>query len=119
MKQAVLLAAGPISHPEQLTVPEEAFLVCADAGYRYAQALGQAFQIRDDVLDVTSTPEELGKPIGSDRSNEKSTFVTALGLEGCQAEIARLTREAVDALEGFEHPEFHIWLAGRLAGRSK
>ena len=86
---------------------------------RYAQALGQAFQIRDDVLDVTSTPEKLGKPIGSDRSNEKSTFVTALGLEGCQAEIARLTREAVDALEGFEHPEFHIWLAGRLAGRSK
>ena len=41
MKQAVLLAAGPISHPEQLTVPEEAFLVCADAGYRYAQALGR------------------------------------------------------------------------------
>lgn len=41
MKQAVLLAAGPIPHPEQLSVPEDAFLVCADAGYRYAQALGR------------------------------------------------------------------------------
>ena len=86
---------------------------------RYAQALGQAFQIRDDMLDETSTQDELGKPVGSDRSKEKSTFVTALGLEGCAAEVERLTWEAVSALEGFDRPEFHIWLARELAARSK
>ena len=86
---------------------------------RYAQALGRAFQVRDDILDVTSTEQELGKPVGSDRMNEKSTFVTALGLDGCAALVERLTQEAVDALGGFENPEFHIWLARTLAGRSK
>ena len=86
---------------------------------RYAQALGQAFQIRDDMLDVVSTEQELGKPIGSDLSKEKSTFVTALGLEGCARQVERLTQEAISALEGFEHPEFHIWLAQELSERSK
>ena len=86
---------------------------------RYAQALGRAFQVRDDMLDVTSSPEELGKNVGSDQVNGKSTFVTALGLEGCAALVEQLTREAVDALEGFEQPEFHIWLAHKMAGRTK
>ena len=86
---------------------------------RYAQKLGRAFQIRDDMLDVVSTEQELGKPIGSDLSKEKSTFVTALGLEGCARQVERLTQEAISALEGFEHPEFHIWLAQELSERSK
>ena len=58
---------------------------------RYAQKLGRAFQIRDDMLDVTGTTEEFGKPVGSDRSREKSTFVTALGLEGSGALVEQLT----------------------------
>ena len=86
---------------------------------RYAQALGRAFQVRDDMLDVTSSAEELGKNVGSDRVNGKSTFVTALGLDGCAALVDQLTQEAIDALEGFEHPEFHIWLARKMAGRTK
>ena len=85
----------------------------------YAQALGRAFQVRDDMLDVTSSPEELGKPVGSDRTNEKSTFVTALGLEGCAALVEKLTRQAVEAIDGFAEPEFHIWLARSLAERTK
>lgn len=85
----------------------------------YAQALGRAFQVRDDMLDVTSSPEELGKPVGSDRANEKSTFVTALGLEGCSALVEELTRQAVKAIRGFEDPGFHIWLAEQLARRNK
>ena len=85
----------------------------------YAQAVGRAFQIRDDMLDVTSTDQELGKPVGSDENNAKSTFVTALGLDGCAREIDRLTAQALDALLAFEHPEFHIWLANKLAGRMK
>ena len=84
---------------------------------RYARALGRAFQVRDDMLDITSSQEELGKPVGSDRVNEKNTFVTALGLEGCAALVDQLTREAVEALEGFSSPEFHIWLARRMAER--
>lgn len=85
----------------------------------YAQALGRAFQVRDDMLDVISSQAELGKPVGSDRLNEKSTFVTALGLEGCAALVEELTRQAVEAMEGFAQPEFHIWLARSLAQRTK
>lgn len=85
---------------------------------RYAQALGRAFQIRDDMLDVTSSEQELGKTIGSDRTNEKSTFVTAIGLEGCGALVQALTDQAVEALSGFDHPEFHEWLARRMAQRN-
>ena len=85
----------------------------------YAQNLGRAFQIRDDMLDVTSSEEELGKPVGSDQVNEKSTFVTALGLAGCATLVEQLTRRGVDALSAFENPGFHIWLAESLATRTK
>lgn len=85
----------------------------------YAQNLGRAFQVRDDMLDVISSQEELGKPVGSDRINEKSTFVTALGLDGCAALVEQLTRQGIEALSGFEDPGFHIWLAESLAVRTK
>lgn len=83
----------------------------------YAQCVGRAFQVRDDMLDVTSTDEVLGKPIGSDAENGKTTFVTALGLERCGALVEELTAQAVEALAGFKAPQFHIWLANLLAGR--
>ena len=86
---------------------------------RYAQALGRAFQVRDDMLDVTSSDEELGKPVGSDRAHEKSTFVTALGLQGCGQLMEQLTREAVESLEGFEDSGFLSWLAWEMSVRSK
>lgn len=85
----------------------------------YAQALGRAFQVRDDMLDVISSQAELGKPVGSDQLNEKSTFVTALGLEGCATLVEELTRQAVEAMDGFAQPEFHVWLARSLAQRTK
>ena len=85
---------------------------------RYAQALGRAFQVRDDMLDVTGSDQELGKPVGSDRANEKTTFVTALGLEGCGKLVEELTEQAVAALDGFESPGFHIWVARQMARRS-
>lgn len=85
----------------------------------YAQALGRAFQVRDDMLDVISSSEELGKPVGSDRANEKSTFVTVLGLEGCSALVESLTRQGIGALSGFDNPDFHIQLARSLAERTK
>ena len=83
----------------------------------YARCIGRAFQVRDDMLDVTSTDEVLGKPIGSDAENGKTTFVSAIGLEGCGALVEELTGQAVEALAEFERPDFHIWLAHLLAGR--
>lgn len=69
---------------------------------KIAKRVGMAFQIQDDVLDVTSTAEILGKPILSDEKNEKTTYVTILGLEGAQKEVKRLSDEALALL--FELP---------------
>lgn len=61
--------------------------------------VGVAFQIQDDILDVTSTMEVLGKPIGSDEKNHKVTYVTLAGLEKAQEEVARLSNEAIALLD--------------------
>lgn len=63
-----------------------------------AAAVGMAFQIRDDILDVISTQEELGKPIGSDVRNEKMTYVTIHGLEQADREVHALTTRATELL---------------------
>ena len=63
-----------------------------------ARRIGLAFQIQDDILDVTSTTEVLGKPVHSDEKNEKTTYVTWKGLEGSKEETARMTEEAVCGL---------------------
>ena len=57
--------------------------------------VGVAFQIQDDVLDVTSSMEVLGKPIGSDEKNNKVTYVTLVGLDKAQEEVERLSKEAL------------------------
>ena len=62
---------------------------------KLGQVLGLAFQIKDDILDVTSTQEALGKPIGSDSRNQKSTYVTVHGMEKAEADYQRLSREAL------------------------
>lgn len=68
---------------------------------RFADLLGLAFQITDDILDVTSTQEELGKPIGSDEKNHKSTYVTIFGLEAAQKMAEETVEEALACLEMF------------------
>lgn len=68
-----------------------------------AYNIGVAFQIQDDILDVTSTAEVLGKPIGSDVKNNKLTYVTLHGLEASQKEVERLSQEALDILNSFEN----------------
>ena len=65
----------------------------------YATDLGLAFQIRDDILDVISTAEELGKPVGSDAANRKSTFASLLGVEECEKLVTEYTRKAKLALD--------------------
>ena len=68
---------------------------------RCAYNVGLAFQIQDDILDVTGNQEELGKPIGSDEKNHKQTYVTLKGLEEARMEVERLSQEAMSILEGF------------------
>ncbi len=63
-----------------------------------ARRIGLAFQIQDDILDVTSTTEVLGKPVHSDEKNEKTTYVTWKGLDASKEEVARMTDEAVREL---------------------
>ena len=77
---------------------EEEVLLMEEAGTK----LGLAFQIQDDILDVTSSLEVLGKPIGSDARNEKATYVAFEGLEKAGEEVERLSREAVAILDGFK-----------------
>lgn len=65
---------------------------------RIAEYVGVAFQIQDDILDVTSTREVLGKPTHSDEKNEKTTYVTLMGIDEAKMEVERLSREAVALL---------------------
>ena len=83
----------------------------------YAEKLGLAFQIIDDILDVTGTTEELGKPVGSDRQQGKITFVDLYGLE-CSKEIAEvLTNEALEILNIFSDNGFIVQLTKSLLVR--
>ena len=89
-----------------------------EAARRYAQQLGLAFQIRDDMLDVESTEEELGKPIGSDVENGKNTCAAEYGLDRCRELVELLTERAKHSVRGaFERPEFLCALADSLATR--
>lgn len=100
--------------------------VAADAGEEekaaaaaYADALGLAFQIRDDMLDVIADEKDLGKPIGSDKEEGKTTFVDLLGLERCGALVEQCTADAKAAIAGYEGAEFLLELADSLAVRRK
>ncbi|HIF9545331.1 TPA: (2E,6E)-farnesyl diphosphate synthase [Photobacterium damselae] len=69
----------------------------------YAEAIGLAFQVQDDILDVISDTETLGKPQGSDIALDKSTYPALLGLEGAQQKAQQLYQEAVQALEAIPY----------------
>ena len=85
-----------------------------------ASGIGLAFQIQDDILDVTSTAEELGKPIHSDEKNHKTTYVTLMGIEKASQQVAELSEEAVKLLEGLNKKnEFLFTLVNELVGRRK
>ena len=73
---------------------------------RMAKDIGMAFQIRDDILDLIGDEAKLGKPIGSDEKNEKTTYVTLYGLEASSAEVKRLSEEAVELAKQLNASEF-------------
>lgn len=75
---------------------------------------GLAFQIQDDILDVTGSEEELGKPLHSDEKNGKTTYVTIYGIEEAKTQAEKLSREAVELLEGWgrEMVSCRSWSSG-------
>ncbi len=89
-----------------------------DAAEEYAEHLGIAFQIRDDLLDETASTETLGKPAGSDRAGGKTTFATLLGADECRRLIVTHTEKAKEVLS-LKYPDagFLLWMADYLAGR--
>jgi geranylgeranyl pyrophosphate synthase len=91
-----------------ITASVEAGAICGGATeaarnelVRFAKAVGLAFQVTDDVLDVTGDSQSLGKTAGKDARASKSTYVSTLGLDGAQKEAERLLAEALEALQGF------------------
>ena len=86
-----------------------------DAACRFAAALGLAFQIRDDMLDVIGTREEMGKTVGTDAT--KNTFVRLYGLERCEDLVRQYTDMALDALKIFPDNAFMMQLALQLTDR--
>lgn len=91
-----------------------------EAAAHYGACVGAAFQIRDDILDVISTSEELGKPIGSDVQEHKNTYMALLGESKCMEMIEKLTNQAKSALCGaFDDTKFLCDLADSMVTRRK
>ena len=100
------LAAGkPMSSPEMT------------AAEGYAERIGLAFQVIDDILDATSTPEELGKSVGGDADHHKNTFLSFSSIPEAEAYADALTEEAVTLIAPFEGAERLVALARYLAVR--
>ena len=90
-----------------------------EAASLYGAAIGAAFQIRDDMLDVLGNEQELGKPIGSDAQEEKNTYMALYGAEHCSQMIEKLTARAKDVLSGvFDDTAFLSALADSMAVRT-
>lgn len=104
LKAGTLLAGGT---EQQVKMMEQA-----------GEKIGVAFQIADDILDVTSTFQELGKPVHSDEKNEKNTFVTMYGIEASQKMVETLSEEAITIFQKFgKKADFLIELTQYLMKR--
>ncbi len=86
---------------------------------KYADQLGLAFQIRDDMLDVMGDEAVFGKPIGSDKDEGKITYVNLKGLDGCAQEVEKCTVAAKEAIRDIPDHDFLWELADRMVGRNK
>ena len=87
---------------------------------RCAENIGVAFQIQDDILDVISSTDVLGKPVGSDEKNHKLTYVTMHGLEASKRQVEELSREAVAILQSFDRRNLFLeQLVEQLIDRKK
>lgn len=115
-KTAALIQSAMMIGAHLAGADEKAVKELEKAGY----CIGIAFQIQDDILDITSTLEELGKPVGSDEKNEKLTYVSVYGLEKSRQDVEKLSEEALDILKNRqERNEFLEELVVSLITRRK
>jgi geranylgeranyl diphosphate synthase type II len=75
---------------------------------RIARKIGIAFQIQDDILDVIGDEKELGKPVGSDEKNQKTTYVSLVGIEQAKADVKKLSDDAKKQLELFIGEDYFL-----------
>ena len=88
--------------------------------HQIASDIGLAFQIRDDILDVTSTTEILGKPVGSDERNQKATYVSLKGLDQASKDVEEISQRALRTLQSFDQENpFLMELVTSLINREK
>ena len=83
----------------------------------YAKSLGLAFQICDDILNVTGNQEQMGKPVGNDQQQQKTNFISVYGLERSQQLAREWTDQAKHALEPFAQNGFLLWMTDQLLHR--
>ena len=115
-KTSALLEASMMTGAVLAGADEEQTKLIGEA----ASAIGLAFQIQDDILDVTCTSEELGKPAHSDEKNNKVTYVTLFGIEEASAQVKKLSEKAVEILDRLNNKnEFLEALVREMAERRK
>ncbi len=115
-KTSALIEAAMMTGAILAGADEEQAAVIEEA----ARKIGLAFQIQDDILDVTSTAEELGKPVHSDEKNHKVTYVTLFGVQEASRQVEKLSREAIALLKGLnKNNEFLYLLVEQLIDRRK
>ena len=86
----------------------------------YAEKIGLAFQIKDDILSEEGNPDVTGKPVGNDKEHNKCTYVSVFGIEGAKKELEKITNEAVEILEYYgDKAEFLKQLAIYIKNRNK
>ncbi len=103
-KTGALIRASAVSGALAANATDEEVAAIA----KFAEKLGLAFQIQDDILDCTGDESVLGKPIGSDAENEKTTYVTLLGLEDAIKKADVVTRDAVRVLDKFGEKAYFV-----------
>lgn len=108
--EAAFMAGAILAGADEKTVSE-----LEEAGL----AVGIAFQIRDDILDITSTQEVLGKPIHSDERNEKTTYVSLYGMEKAEDDVLQYSKKAENLIRNAGDNEFLIQLTDSLINRVK
>ena len=123
--------ASPVENPIQgnvMMISAAAELGCVAAGMdaekrrqarEFGDGLGLAFQLRDDILDVTGAQEVFGKPIGSDKAEGKVTLVDVKGLEQCQRDVEQYTARAKAAIAAWPDNSFLLELADHMVNRVK
>ena len=115
-KTSALIEASMMTGAVLAGASEEAVRIVEQA----AEDIGLAFQIQDDILDVTSTQEELGKPIHSDEKNNKVTYVSLMGIQAAAGKVKELSDHAVDLLNSLDREnEFLDLLVESLVSRRK